>query len=105
MRPLGITRDHVAKFLCKFCFYLGHTPTRYFNNEEINIMTAKSICQKIYIMLILMGAMGIVTYYILKLLGYEGSIIPQLIILQIVYNTTAANAIVRMLKKENGEKK
>lgn len=52
-----------------------------------------------------MGAMGIVTYYILKLLDYEGSLIPQLIILQIVYNTIAANAIVRMLKKENGEKK
>lgn len=64
-------------------------------------MNAKSIYRKIYILLILVGAMGIVTYYADKLVGNDGHIIIDLIVLQIIYNTLAATAIVKMLKKQN----
>lgn len=67
-------------------------------------MEMKSIYRRIYILLILMGAMGIVTYYAYKLLDYEGPIIPGMIVMQIVYNIIAANAIVKVLKQHEKEK-
>lgn len=41
-------------------------------------MKAKSIYQRIYVMLILIGAMGIVAYYANKLVGNDGHIIKQI---------------------------